>query len=924
MVASAMKTPLPTGDVTFLFTDIEGSTALWDTAPDAMTAALAEHDRRIRTILDTYQGYVFTTAGDSFAVSFHAASDAVAAALDIQLALLEPAAGLQLSVRIGVHSGLAASRDGDYFGATVNRAARLSGSAHGGQLVLSQATVDLLAGRLPPDVELLDLGSHRLRGLTEPERIHQVCHPALARHFPQLRTVEGPGDHLPTQLTSFVGRQREVAEVAHLLRQHRLVTLTGAGGAGKTRLALRVAEELIGDFPDGLRVAELGAIHDADVLVDEIAQRFAVARVPGVQLVRSIGEALGSQRILLVLDNCEQIVADVAALCRDLLMACPDLHVVATSRERLGVTGEALFRVPSLSLPGSGATVEESLGHDAVRLFVERAQLVSTGFALTDDNLAPVVDICRRLDGIPLALELAAARTRSLSPSQILDRLSERFRLLTASDRTAVGRQSTLLGTIEWSHDLLGEDERRLLRRLGVFASHFSLASAESVCAGDDLDEFDITDLLVALVDKSMVATESDGDGTTRYVLLETLREFARSRLRSAGEDAALDRRHADHFADVAEELLAQQRSGDVGGALRRLDQDEAEFRAALHHTLETGQVVLTGRLVGGLGYLWYAAGLHREGLQWCDDLFAHDPDLPDDVRAGALHSHGLLLSVTGRTHEGVEVLTEQVAIRRRLGDPLRLAAALNNLGNLLNDMGDYDGAEAPLAEAIDCYRSCDQSASLSLSSLGWGRMHRGHYDEAERNCRDALAEARRADHAYSIAVAMGSLGQCLVASGAHEAGRTQLIEARERFEELTVAPGIVDADIYLGVAECALGNPQRAASHLLLALTEVGVHWYADADHWTMQFAASVIDDRPTAAVLAGAARAAYDRSDVGQSVFVLADLDRLMTRLESELGPEEFGRHVRAGERRSHQEAVDIARAALRTFLDAEGPAA
>lgn len=912
---------IPSGEVTFLFTDVEGSTALWDRDADAMAAALEEHDRRIRTILDEHHGYVFTTAGDSFAASFESADDAVAAALEIQLALVEPAAGIVLAVRIGVHSGSASARGGDYFGSAVNRAARLAGSAHGGQLVLSQATVDRLSDELPHGAGLLDLGTHRLRGLSEPERIHQVCHPRHARDFPRLRTVEGPGDNLPTQLTTFVGREREVDDVVQLLRQHRLVTLTGAGGAGKTRLALRVAEELLGDFPDGLRVAELGAISDADVLVDEIAQRFAVARVPGVQLVRSIAEALGSQRILLVLDNCEQIVSDVAALCRDLLTTCPDLHVLATSRERLGVAGEALFRVPSLSLPEADATVEESLRHDAVRLFVERAKLVATSFELTGENRAAVVDICRRLDGIPLAIELAAARTRSLAPGQILDRLSERFRLLTTSDRAAVGRQRTLLGTIEWSHDLLHDDERRLFRRLGVFAADFALASAESVCAGDGLDEFDVTDLLVALVDKSMVSTESDDEGATRYVLLETLREFARARLRDAGEDGALDRRHAEHFAGRAEALQAQQRAGDLGGALRRLDRDEAEFRAALHHTLHSEQLTLTGRLVSGLGYLWYAGGQHREGLQWCDDLFGLDPVLPDEIRAGALHSYGSLLAVMGRITEGIGVLDEQVAIRRKLGDPLRLGAALNNLGDLLNDVGEYVAAEAPLAEAIDCLRGAGESASLALSTLGSGRFQRGIHTHAEADYREALAEARRADHPYSIAVAMGGIGRCLAVSGAYDAARTQLVEARERFEELTAAPGMVDTDIFLGVAERGLGNPRRAASHFLLALTDVGVHWYPDADHWTMQFAASVIGDRSTAAVLAGAARAAYDRSDVPQSVFVLDDLERLTAQLRSELEPEEFGRSFRSGERRSHQEAVEIARSALRSFLDTEG---
>jgi predicted ATPase/class 3 adenylate cyclase len=921
MEVSPMKSPSspPTGTITFLFTDIEGSTALWDRAPEAMTESLAEHDRRIISIVDRHHGYIFTTAGDSFAVAFRTADEAVEAALEVQLAFLEPAAGLSLKVRIGLHSGVATVRNGDYFGTAVNRGARMSACAHGGQVVLSQATVDLLAGRLPPDVELAQLGTHRLRGLTEPERIHQICHPALPRDFPRLRTVEGPEDQLPPQLTSFIGRTREVREVMGLVREHRLVTLSGAGGAGKTRLAIRVAEELLGEFPDGLRVAELGAVRDADVLVDEIAQRFTVSPVAGTTLVRSVAEHIGARTILLVLDNCEQIVGAAAALCRDLLTSCPNLRVLTTSRERLGVAGEALYRVPSLSLPDQHATLEEAYRHDAVRLFVERSQLASSEFVVTPDNVESVVSICRRLDGIPLALELAAARTRSLSPAQILDRLSERFRLLTTTDRHPEGRQRTLLSTIEWSYDLLGGEEQLLFRRLGVFAASFALPWAEHVCSGSGIDEFDVTDLLMALVDKSMVATDSAPDGTLRYVLLESLREFALGRLDEAGERDGLQRRHAEHYADVAEQLKLQQRGGDLGGALGRLHQEEADFRAALRYTQEARQLATMGRLVGGLGFLWYSSGQHREGSQWCEDLFALEPELSDQVMADALHSYGSLLGVMGRLEPAIGVLERQVVIRRRLGDPERLGAALNNLGDWLFEVGRYEDGERALAEAIVELRTTGTYAvSLALGTLASGRFNQGRFDEAERDYRESLKEARRADHAHSIAVAMGGLGRCLVASGQSAAARPILIEARERFEELTVAPGVVDTAIFLGVAERDLGDPRRAARHLLEALTDTDLHWSDDADVWALQFAAWVLPDRATAAVLVGAATAAYERSNVGQPAFVIDDLGVLRDRLETELDQDDLGRQLRNGNRRTRQEAIDIGRSSLREYID------
>ena len=385
------------------------------------------------------------------------------------------------------------------------------------------------------------------------------------------------------------------------------------------------------------------------MLVEEIAQRFAVARVVGTPLVRSVVEYIGGQRVLLVLDNCEQIITAAAGLCRDLLTACPSLHVLATSRERLGVAGEALYRVPSLSLPDENATVEEVHGYDSVRLFSERSRLASSEFAVTPDNVAAVVSICRHLDGIPLALELAAARTRSLSPAQILDRLSERFRLLTTADRNAEGRQRTLLSTIEWSHDLLSSDEQLLFRRLGAFAADFALPRAEHVCSGEGIDEFDVTDLLMALVDKSMVATDSAPDGTTRYLLLETLREFARRQLDDAGEPRSPPA--------ASRRPLRRAGSGTAGAAARRGPRGGADparsgggrlqIVAALqpwraHHLSAAAQ------LIGGLGYLWYAAGQHREGLQWCEELFALEPDLADQVLADALHSYGSLLGVMG------------------------------------------------------------------------------------------------------------------------------------------------------------------------------------------------------------------------------------------------------------------------------------
>ena len=903
----------PSGHVTFLFTDIEGSTELWDKHPDAMEAALAEHDRRIRAAADAHDGYVFSTAGDGFAIAFPTAPDAVESAIEIQLGLSVPLEGIELKVRMGVHNGIATLRDGDYFGGTVNRAARVSGAAHGGQLLVTEPVAKAVAALLPSEAELLDLGTHRLRGLVEPERLYQLWHPGLPREFPRLRTVEGPGDTLPAQLTSFVGRDEEMNDVVELIGEHRLVTLSGSGGAGKTRLALHVAERLVDGFPDGVRLAELGAINDADVLIDEIAQRFAVTGTSTEPLIDSIAMSIADQRMLLIIDNCEQIIVHVASLCQELLQRCPNLRVLATSRERLGVNGEVLFRVPPLAIPSTGATVEQALRCDAVRLFVDRGRLVASSFQLTPDNVEHVASICRHLDGIPLAIELAAARLGSMSPEQILQRLGERFRLLRTADRAKVGRQETLLSTIEWSHDLLDDRERTLFRRLGVFAAHTSLEAVEHVSAGEEIDELDVLELASSLIDKSMLTVEVGPDGSTRYRLLESLRDFARRRLDEAGESGTLSDRHADYYVARAEELQSLHRSQQMGPALAGLDLDEDEFRSALTYAFATGRHIVAARLIGGLGFLWYVAGQHREGLDWCTQLLENEPELPDEVLAGALHSYASLLGVMGQPARAIEVTERQIEIRRRLGDPARLGAALNNLGNFLCDEGRFDEAEPVLNEAIEHFRDVGMSLSLPLSTLGDGRAHQGRFDEALVDFRAALAAGESDGDAHGLAVAHSGLGRVLAIAGRGDEARPHLIEARERFEELGVVPGIVDADIWLGLVERDAGDLASARERFEMALASSDEHWFAEASYWLAQLTASVIDDQATAATLLGAAVSAYDRLDTEQSSFIVHDLESTRTALAASSDPDDFARYLRAGARRSQAEMADIARAAL-----------
>ena len=466
----------PTGTVTFLFTDIEGSTKLWEQHPDAMRSAHARHDTLLRSAVQQHHGHIVKTTGDGVHAAFATAPEALAAVLTAQRALRDEPWDPQapISVRMGLHTGIAERRDGDYYGSALNRAARLMAAGHGGQTLLSAATQELVRDHLPDEAGLRDLGEHRLKDLGRSEQVFQLQHPSLPADFPPLRSLDNPAlpNNLPQQVTSFIGRETQVAEVKARLNKTRLLTLTGAGGSGKTRLSLQVAADLLTGDGDGVWLVELAALTDPALVPQAVADVLGVKEQVGQPIQRTLVEWLKTKRLLLVLDNCEHLVGACASLAADLLRACPDVHLLASSREALNVAGEQTYRVPSLSLPDpKQAQTGEGLSQfEAVRLFIERAQAVQPSFAVTSGNAPAVAQVCWRLDGIPLALELAAARVRSLSVDEINTRLDQRFRLLTGGSRTALPRQQTLRALIDWSYDLLTEREKALLCRLAVFA----------------------------------------------------------------------------------------------------------------------------------------------------------------------------------------------------------------------------------------------------------------------------------------------------------------------------------------------------------------------------------------------------------------------------------------------------------------------
>ncbi len=565
----------PTGTITFLFTDIQGSTRLWETDASAMRDALVQHDELLRGAITAHNGHVFATGGDGFAAAFPTAADALRAAGDAQQRL--QAAGLP-PVRMGTHTGEAVERDGDYFGPTVNRTARLMAIAHGGQVLVSQATERTAGG-----IELRDLGEHRLRDLSQPERVFQLCIDRIPKDFPPLKSVDALPTNLPIQLTTFVGRDNESKQIIDLVADHRLVTITGVGGVGKTRLALQCAAEVLADFPDGVWLAELAQAEDDAALPDVLAVALHAPSRPGMSQLDSVVEYLQPRELLLVVDNCEHLLSVASDFVERVLRTCPRVRVLATSREGLGIPGEQLWPLRSLATPTDVGDIAAS---DAAQLFVDRATSVDPTFSLDGTNATYVADICRRLDGIPLAIELAAARVASMGPGDISARLDERFRLLTGGRRRAVERHHTLRAAVDWSYQLLDDTERAVFDRLGVFVGSFDANAARVVAAGDDVDEFDVVDALGELVAKSMVTVERAG-GHSRYQLLETLRQYALEQLNEREETDVVRQRHAEYFATLAEDFGPQLLTSDEIAARNRFVADLDNFRAAVGWAIE-------------------------------------------------------------------------------------------------------------------------------------------------------------------------------------------------------------------------------------------------------------------------------------------------------------------------------------------------
>jgi predicted ATPase/class 3 adenylate cyclase len=801
-----------------LFTDIEGSTKLWEHDAQAMQAALARHDEILRDAIEERGGYVFKTIGDAFCAAFPTAPEALEAALESQRGLVS-SEGEQigpLRVRMALHTGAAEERDGDYFGPPVNRVARLLSAAHGGQVLLSLATQELVRDASPVDARLEDLGERRLKDLFRPERVFQITTPDLPSEFPPLRTLESLRNNLPLQPTPLVGREREVEEVCERLRQEdiRLLTLTGPGGTGKTRLALQAAADLLEDFEDGVFFVYLAATTDPDLFLTQVAGALGLQESGDVPLEDLLKEYLGRRELLLVLDNFEQLLSAVP-LVGELLSAAPRLKGLATSRIPLGIYGEHEYAVPPLSVPDTKRLppIEVLSQYEAVRLFIDRASAAKRGFEITSENAPAVAEICARLDGLPLAIELAAARIKLLPPKVLLTRLANRLKLLTGGPKDLPARQRTLRGAIEWSHDLLEEGEKTLFARLSVFSGGRTLEAIEAICNAEGDLPVDALDGVSSLLDKSLLVREETSEEESRFVMLETIHEFAREMLQESGEAAEVSRLHAEYFLTFAEEAEPELEGPDQVAWMERLEADLDNFRAALSWLLEVGEVELALRIGAALSLFWRIRGHLSEGRRWLSEGLSGGDAAPAGVRARAMLVLGDLAWKQGDYPQGEEKLEASLALCREAGDRRGEAQALNSLGFIASEHNDLERAEKLLEESLALGRKASMPVVINsaLNSLAALAAYRNDYARATVLLEEGLGRARAAGDVRGIAIHTTSLGATAVVTGEFERAEALLQQGREMFWKL--------GDwLHVSVADLNLGNLALARNDFDLA----------------------------------------------------------------------------------------------------------
>ncbi len=804
---------LPTGTVTFLFTDIEGSTRLLEELGKAYRPLLEDHRRLLREAIENHGGIPLSTEGDAVFAVFTGAPQAVAAAVAAQQALGSHPwpQGARVPVRMGLHTGDGVLGGDGYVGLDVHRAARVASAAWGGQVLVSGAARGLVEGALPEGVGLRDLGEHRLKDLTRPERLSQLIIPGLPSEFPPLRTLEVAPHNLPVQLTSFIGRKDELAKAIRLLEGTRMLTLTGPGGTGKTRLALQVAAEVADRFPHGVFFVPLAPVTHPDLVPSAIATTLGLTQASGSPL-EHLHQYLADREVLLVLDNFEQVVG-VGPQVAELLRSAPRLRVLATSRAPLRISGEQELPVDPLDVPAPADPPETLAGSEAVALFVERASAARADFRLTAQNAPAVAQITARLDGLPLAIELAAARIKLLTPEAIAARLGDRLGLLTGGPRDLPGRQQTLRDAIGWSYDLLDLPARRLFARLSVFRGEVALAQLEAVCGPSGELGADLLEGLGTLVDQSLLR-QQEAAGEPRFAMLETIREFASERLAESEQAPEIARRHAHAYLVRAEEAARHVPSWSQAAWLDRLERDHNNLRGALEWAVEEGDTDLALRLGAALWRFWQIRGHLEEAAGRLAEVLALGGGDPSH-RALALEAAGGVAYWQGNMEEAARRYRESLERTRELGDREGEANALYNLAYplLFGDDSHPDEAGLLLRRSLHMWREIGDQAGIAKALYGMGSVAwmAEDWERARSLFEECLESLRGLDDPFHLGWTLFMIGSAEMRDGRSETARPLLEEGLRIFGRLSDVTGILFHLHYFIAHAIEKGQPERA-----------------------------------------------------------------------------------------------------------------
>ena len=845
---------LPTGTVTFLFTDIEGSTKLAQQYPDAMPALLARHHEILNQCMQIHHGFVFQIVGDSFSVAFHSASDALNAALETQRSLHnESWSPMPIKVRMGIHTGTAQlisnSFQTEYSGyATLALTQRIMSAGHGGQVLLSSTTRELVRDSLPTNSDLLDLGEKRLKDLLRPEHLYQLNTSGLPTNFSPLKTLDFFPNNLPTQLTTFIGREKEIAELKQELDENRLITLTGSGGTGKTRLSLQVAADLLEKFEHGVWFVELAPLTDPELIPQTILSTIGISEQQGKTPIEILKEYLLEKSTLIVLDNCEHLIEASAQVVNTLLNASLHLKIMASSREALGVKGELSYPVPSLKLPDIKhlPVIELLSQYEAVRLFIDRASLVSPHFDVNKNNAPAIAQICSRLDGIPLAIELAAARVKMMSVEQISARLDDRFRLLTGGARTALPRQQTLRALIDWSYDLLTENERLLLRRLSVFVGGWTLEAAEEVCVGQDdtsysqgILPYDILDLLTQLVNKSLVVViEHSQRGETRYRMLETIRQYAREKLLEAGGSEIGRDKHLAYFVKLTKQAEPELYRSNQLQWLNRLEDEIDNLRMAMEWALEMD--VESGLRIAAIPWrFWQARGRALEIGEWLEQLLEHY-DKVDPLRVQALAVDSFCILRQGNFPEALKVAKQSLQMARTLSDKQLEAFSLSFLGICTVLQGNLEDGIPLLEQSLAIYRALGDKIGQA-NVMEWLSVSNPDLIHGIAFAKESIGLFRELGNLLGIVTSLCSLARLTIWSGDFSSPAPWLEEALSISRQLGDQFNEAQALSMYGNLAYWRGNYQQALAYYeerIMLCEKIGDHYQNLWSHVFMAYA--------------------------------------------------------------------------------------